>query len=299
MISADVMAQQIGKCTNYSGCKLAYRNEQITVVTKEFRCPECGSPLEPVGRKKESSWIIYVIIGVVAVLLLAVGAIFWTLSHTPKVGVGIVDEATPTPIATPLPTVTPEVTATSTPIQTPIPTPVATPFATPEIKPTPSAPDIINLDASLPEIDEVRKAVLKRIDLMPNLTKPNRDRLYTAVERAHGLGRLFSVSFLTSNTKPTAQDIAFLKGQVERPQVKQLLDDPTLVLVILGYADKQGADKRNLDISTNRAHEVADALRTQCGVQNVMHEVPMGGTDILDAKELAKNRIVEVWAVLP
>ena len=46
------MAQRIGKCTNYSGCKLAYRNEKITVVTKEFRCPECGSPLESLGPKR-------------------------------------------------------------------------------------------------------------------------------------------------------------------------------------------------------------------------------------------------------
>jgi hypothetical protein len=42
-----------------------------------------------------------------------------------------------------------------------------------------------------------------------------------------------------------------------------------------------------------------EALRDQCGIQNVMHVVPMGGTDLLDARELAKNRIVEVWAVLP
>jgi hypothetical protein len=27
--------------------------------------------------------------------------------------------------------------------------------------------------------------------------------------------------------------------------------------------------------------------------------VPMGGTTLLDPRELAKNRIVEVWAVLP
>ena len=135
------MAQQIGKCTNYSGCKLAYRNEQIIVVTKEFRCPECGSPLEPVGRKKDLTWVLFVIIGVVAVLLLAIGAIFWTFTHG-RVRGGVVDEPTPTPIATPLPTVTPEPTVIPTPIQTPIPTPAPTPFATPEVKPTPNAPDV-------------------------------------------------------------------------------------------------------------------------------------------------------------
>jgi YARHG domain len=66
------MIQRIGKCTNYSGCKLAYRNEKCTVVTKEFRCPECGLPLESVDSKKEAPFMLYAVGGTVAVLLLAV-----------------------------------------------------------------------------------------------------------------------------------------------------------------------------------------------------------------------------------
>ena len=69
--------------------------------------------------------------------------------------------------------------------------------------------------------------------------------------------------------------------------------------MILGYADKQGDDQKNLQISSGRAQTVMEALRDQLGIQNVMHMVPMGGTTLLDPRELAKNRIVEVWAVLP
>ena len=90
-----------------------------------------------------------------------------------------------------------------------------------------------------------------------------------------------------------------MKSQLEHPQIKKLLDDPTLVLVILGYADKQGDEQKNLQISNARAQTVMEALRDQLGIQNVMHVIPMGGTDLLDARELAKNRVVEVWAVLP
>jgi outer membrane protein OmpA-like peptidoglycan-associated protein len=90
-----------------------------------------------------------------------------------------------------------------------------------------------------------------------------------------------------------------MKTQFERPEIKKVIDDPTLVLVILGYADKQGDDQKNLQISNGRAQAVLDALRDQLGIQNVMHAIPMGSTDLLDARELAKNRIVEVWAVLP
>jgi outer membrane protein OmpA-like peptidoglycan-associated protein len=295
------MAQRIGKCTNYSGCKLAYRNEKITVVTKEFRCPECGSPLESLGPKRGLSPTLVLSIGVAIVLLLAVGAILWTLGNSSKRQTEVV-ELSPTPSPTSTPTPTPTPAATPTPTETPSPVATPTPAASSNTAPTPvadSAGQTIDLDINLPEIAAVKREVLKRIDLMPNVSAQNKDRLYGAVERARGMGRLFSVSFETSLTKISPEEIASMKAQLDHPQIKKFLDDPTLVLVILGYADKQGDDQKNLDISNGRAQAVMDALRDQVGVQNVMHVVPMGGTDLLDARQLAKNRIVEVWAVLP
>ena len=90
-----------------------------------------------------------------------------------------------------------------------------------------------------------------------------------------------------------------MKAQLQEPETEKMLDDPTVVIVILGYADKQGNDQTNLQISTARAQAVMEALRDQCGVQNVMHVVPMGGTDLLDPRQLAKNRVAEIWAVSP
>jgi outer membrane protein OmpA-like peptidoglycan-associated protein len=290
------MAQRIGKCTNYSGCKLAYRNEKITVVTKEFRCPECGSPLESLGPKRSLSPTLVLSIGVAIVLLLAVGAILWTLSSSPKRRTEVV-ELSPTPSPTPSPTATP----TLTPTPTPTPSPTANPTPGPSSAPTAvgEASGTIDFDVSLPEIAEVKRQVLKRIDLMPSVSSQNKDRLYGAVDRSRGMGRLFTVSFETSFTRISPEEIASIKSQLEHPQIKKLLDDPTLVLVILGYADKQGDDQKNLLISSGRAQAVMDFLRDQLGIQNVMHVVPMGGTNLLDARELAKNRVVEVWAVLP
>jgi outer membrane protein OmpA-like peptidoglycan-associated protein len=286
------MAQRIGKCTNYSGCKLAYRNEKIAVVTKEFRCPECGSPLESLGPKRSLSPTLVLSIGVAIVLLLAVGAILWTLGSSAKRPTEVV-ELSPTPTPSPTPTLAPSPTPTPSPISTPTPEPSATPTVTGEPSGT------INLDITLPEIAEVKRQVLKRIDLMPSVSTQNKDKLYGAVDRSRGMGRLFTVAFETSFTKVSPDQIAYVKSQLEHPQVQKLLDDPTLVLVILGYADKQGDDQKNLQISTARAQAVMDMLRDQFAIQNVMHIVPMGGTNLLDARELAKNRVVEVWAVLP
>ncbi len=235
------MAQRIGKCTNYSGCKLAYRNEKITVVTKEFRCPECGSPLESLGPKRSLSPTLVLSIGVAIVLLLAVGAILWTLGSSPKRRTEVVEFRRPRS-PSPTPTLTPSPTPTPSPISTPTPEPSATPTATGE------AGGTIDLDITLPEIAEVKRQVLKRIDLMPSVSTQNKDRLYGAVDRSRGMGRLFTVSFETSFTKISPDQIAYVKSQLDHPQVQKLLDDPTLVLVILGYADKQGDDQKNLQI---------------------------------------------------
>ena len=283
------MAQRVGKCTNYSGCKLAYRNEKITVVTKDFRCPECGSPLESVGPPQKSSYTLIISICVAAVLLLAIGAILWTLATPPKRH-PVVVELTPTPTAMPSTHETPEPTPTPTP--TPIPTPTQAP--TPEVASTPE-----NLDLTGADLEEVKKGILKRIELQPTASRAQKDRAYSMVQTAKGMGRIVIISFATAITNLPAEDIASIQSQVAQPRVQKLLEEPTLLLVILGYADKQGNDQRNIDLSFGRAQTVAEILRTKCGILNVMYPVPMGGTDLFDQREFSKNRVVEVWVIKP
>jgi len=283
------MAQHVGKCTNYSGCKLAYRNEKITVVTKDFRCPECGSPLEPVGPQRKSSYKLIIGICVAAVLLLAIGAILWTLG-TPPERHAMVIELTPTP--TPTPTTAP----------TPEPTPTPIPSATPNPTQAPIPPVVStqeNLDLTGADLEEVKKEILKRIELQPTATRAQKDRAYAMVQAARGMGRIVIISFATAITSLPAQDIASIQSQVAQPRVQKLLEDPTLLLVILGYADKQGNDQRNIDLSLGRAQTVAEILRTKCGILNVMYPIPMGGTDLFDQREFSKNRVVEVWVIKP
>jgi len=285
------MAQRVGKCTNYSGCKLAYRNEKITVVTKDFRCPECGSALEPIGPPKRSSYTLIISICVAAVLLLAIGAILWTLSAPQKRHPVVVElTGTPTPMATTVET--PEPTATPTPIPTPTPSPTQAP--TPEVASTPE-----NLDLTGADLEEVKKGILKRIELQPTASRAQKDKAYAIVQNAKGMGRIVIISFATAITTLPAQDIASIQSQVAQPRVQKLLEEPTLVLVILGYADKQGNDQRNIDLSFGRAQTVADILRTKCGILNLMYPIPMGGTDLFDPREFSKNRVVEVWAIKP
>jgi outer membrane protein OmpA-like peptidoglycan-associated protein len=283
------MAQRIGKCTNYSGCKLAYRNEKITVVTKDFRCPECGSPLESVGPRRTVSPILLLSIGVATVLILAIAAILWTLSSSPKRVTEVV-ELTPTPTPTPAPTATP----TPTPSITPTPTPTPSQASTPEPTKTPE-----NLDLTGAEFDDVKKEIIKRIEIQPTATQAQKERAYAIIDKAKGMGRIALIKFDSANSNLRPQDVTDVLAQVADPKVQKRLEDPTLVLVILGYADLQGNDQNNIELSRRRAQTVLDILRDKGGVANLMYPIPMGGSDLFDKREFSKNRVVEVWAVRP
>src|SRR5688572_32834105 len=134
---------------------------------------------------------------------------------------------------------------------------------------------------------------------MPRLSESEKDKLYASVERARGMGRIITIPFASGQTHLSAQNIAELKAATQSPQVTKMVSDPTVVFVILGYADKKGQLAANEKISTARAESAMQALREKCGFVNVMHAVGMGGSELFDSGDRAKNRVVEVWAVLP
>ena len=295
------MAKRNGRCTNYSGCKLAYRKEEIQIVTMEFCCPECGSPLEPLVPKKRVPFAAIASIAVAMLLLLFTSATLWILAGSHR---GVVVPTDPAPTATPAPVSTPAdffpPIPESTPNATPEPSATASPTVEASATPAPTAeasatPIVPQSEIKTSEVDEVRQAVLKRIELIPKLSSAKKEKLSSAVERAHGLCRLFTVSFETTFTQLSAQDVTFVQNEVSKPEIKNRLDDPTYILVILGFADKQGDDQANQSLSGRRAQAVKDILRHKAGVQNAMEIIPMGGTDLLDSRDLARNRVVEVW----
>ncbi len=160
-----------------------------------------------------------------------------------------------------------------------------------------SAP--LNFDPDDPSNAEVRADVLRRIDLMPGVTAANKDKLYGRVDHARGMGRVLTIPFEKGESTVRPGSVEKMKVQLADPRFKQLLDDPTVVFVVLGYADQKGNDKVNAEISLTRARSVLDALRDKAGLQNVMHAVAMGGSNLFSAKEADKNRVVEIWAVVP
>jgi outer membrane protein OmpA-like peptidoglycan-associated protein len=149
------------------------------------------------------------------------------------------------------------------------------------------------------EQDQTRKEVLTRIDLMKNLSQKEKDELYAQVERARSFSKIAVIPFDTAKVTPTNSQISDLVKRLQDTENKELLDDPTVVLFFVGYADKQGDESKNQEISRTRAEAVEKALTKSAKISNITHSVGMGGQDLFDKANLVKNRLVEVWAVQP
>jgi outer membrane protein OmpA-like peptidoglycan-associated protein len=232
-----------------------------------------------------------------------------------------------TPTATPIPTTTPTPTATPLPAETPTPvatpeTPAATPEATTTEATTPaetpvqpsetpnassnteaqgsaSAQAFPTVQNNAAEEAEVRKEVLARIDLLKELSQKERDYLYAQVDRARGFTKLAIIPFPSGKTRPEQFQIDHLLSYLQKPEYQKLYEDPTVVFVVAGYADKQGNEEQNLEISKQRAQVVAKILETQAKIANTIRAVGMGGSEFFGHGTPDKNRVVEIWLAAP
>jgi len=289
---------RFGKCQNLSGCLLAYRGEETEVEKDQlFICAECGQPLVEV-KSPAAFWMRYVY-GLLAVAILAGAAVAvfpklrgLIVKHKEHVEPGerqaSVELPPPDNAATPARETPPAVPADSEPNTSANEPPR---FVT--------SPQRLDLDVNKQENKTVKAEVLTRIDLMPNISASDKDKLYNAVERARMMGKILTIPFGSAKTEIAAGDFQAMKGELEKSEIAKLRGDPTAVFVVLGYADPKGDPKKNIAISQSRADSVQKAMREKCGVINVMHSVAMGGSKFHDAENLEKNRIVEIWAVLP
>jgi len=164
--------------------------------------------------------------------------------------------------------------------------------------PVVEAPAQVNTDTANAENQLVKTEVLARIDSMPNLKPEEKDKLYVQVERARGMGRIVTIPFPSGKTIMGPAEIAALTDKLKLPQIQAFSEDPTVVFVVLGFADKKGDPAGNQAISLQRAESAVKALKN-AGIVNLVQAVGMGSSEMFDAKNLDKNRVVEVWAVLP
>src|SRR5258707_3176931 len=241
---------------------------------------------------------------------------FVTPSSTPVQSLALTPSATPIPTATVAPTSTPSPTAAPTPeTLTPTPEPAATetPAETPSETPAPSGTETSNAEAQASasaqafltvkydaaEQAEVRHEVLARVDLLKELSQKERDYMYAQVERARGFTKLAIIPFSSGKSRPEQFQIDHLLTYLQKPEYQKLYEDPTVVFVIAGYADKQGNESQNQEISKQRAQVVAKILENQAKIANTIRAVGLGGSEFFGHGTPDKNRVVEIWLAAP
>ena len=164
---------------------------------------------------------------------------------------------------------------------------------------TPASENSPGVTSDSKEEEDTRKEVLTRVDLMRNLSQKEKDQLYAQIERARGFTKIALIPFQSGHTAPGSAQIDDLVKRIQDADVQKLLTDPTVVLIFVGYADTQGNEAANLEISRTRAESVQKMVSARLKVSNLLHSVGMGGQELFDKENREKNRVVEVWAVQP
>jgi outer membrane protein OmpA-like peptidoglycan-associated protein len=281
-----------GICPNTTGCTLGYRKEPIELGS-DARCPECGTPLQPsmsgaAGGSRGRLWPIVSVVGLFAVVCtLLVVVLLRQSSHHPAPDVSPTPASASAPVTSPSNAGNQKTVPRSSTTQTPASTSVRSqPHAEPDVR------------KRTPERDAVRKQVLERIDRMPNITEQQRDVLYAQLQHAQGFGRMATIGFDAGQNQLTADEIAAFEEALQHPRIRKLLSNPSVILVVLGFADAVESPDAAMVSSAARAESVASVLRQQADVLNVIHTVGMGNSRMFGSAP-EQNRVTEVWAVLP
>jgi outer membrane protein OmpA-like peptidoglycan-associated protein len=177
-----------------------------------------------------------------------------------------------------------------------------------EASPTPSTQETANpgprqsappAPSSQLDFDAIRKEVIERINALPGVTAAKKAAMIENMHKARSMERLTVIHFNAGQTalRKTASDE--LVKTFASPEMRDKLSDPTIILVIAGYADTGGRADLNLRFSQERAENVSKILKEPARLLNAMRTAGMGGTQLLDSRQPDQNRAVEVWAVVP
>jgi serine/threonine protein kinase len=217
--------------------------------------------------------------------------------------------ASSTPAVEASPTVPSEVTPTPSAAVDPTSATNASPAPSPEIKATPSTQETATSTEtasvsppkplSQPDAGATKEDVIRRINAMPGVTAAKKANLIEKMNKARSMERLVVIPFENGRSTLRRSAADELAKSFTTPEMRDRLSDPTIVLVVAGYADAGGRAEANLRISQARAENVSRILKEQAGLFNAMQTIGMGGTELLDSNRPDQNRAVEIWLVVP
>jgi serine/threonine protein kinase len=149
------------------------------------------------------------------------------------------------------------------------------------------------------DLDAAKEEVVKRINALPGITAEKKANLIGKMNKARSMERLTVIPFESGQATLRRAAADELVKTFDTPEMRDKLSDPTIVLVVAGYADTGGHPDHNLRISQERAENISKILKEQAKLLNAIQTIGMGGTELLDSKRPEQNRAVEVWEVVP
>ena len=303
------------KCSNFNGCLLAYRSEDILLAPDApLICPECEkvlSLIELEPARKSSRTLALAASGILAVAA-GTASFLWKKPFRPAPFP--VESAAPAPAQSTPPPATISATPVSPqspalPAQTPAPATIAPPPPPlpPAVEPpaqtaSEPAPAILPKQAEPrdPVTDKYRNLLLEKADSLKGLSLESRESLIASLEATRKISKLATipVQFGIQKLPPTA--LPLLKPAVDSPDVRALLEkSPSPVFVVLGYADSSGDTSKNLTASQSRSDLVAAVLREKLPRKTPVYSIAMGSSHLPAPDKLEENRVAEVWLISP
>jgi serine/threonine protein kinase len=190
------------------------------------------------------------------------------------------------------------------------PTPASEASPSPKVKATPSSQETDTsaetasvssspTPLSQPDAGATKEDVIRRINAMPGVTAAKKANLIQKMNRARSMERLVVIPFENGRSTLRRSAADELVKSFATQEMRDKLSDPTIVLVVAGYADAGGRVDSNLRISQARAENVTRILKEQAGLLNATQTIGMGGTELLDSSRPEQNRAVEIWLVVP
>jgi outer membrane protein OmpA-like peptidoglycan-associated protein len=318
-------AAEVGKRLQNVPSRPASEVESVPKLKKTKPQPEKAKPQPPVRTPPtRKPWL--TIAGIILVLAIGTAIAFFSLHRLAEPKPIISPSVSPTPSPEENPTPSPEISLTPSPEVSPIPSPEVSPTPSPDVSPTPSpevnptpSPEVSSTPSpqatitpierqttgpsptplSQHDIDATKEEVLKRINALPGISTDKKANLIEKMHKARSMERLIVIPFESGRIALRRAAADELVKTFSKPEMRDKLSDPTLILVVAGYADTGGRADANLRISRARAENVTRILKEQAMLFNAMQTIGMGGTELLDSTRPDQNRAVEVWAVVP
>lgn len=193
-------------------------------------------------------------------------------------------------------------------------TPAATQMTSPQQPSSTEVPPTISGgDDVLPPKEPVREvatnssegnALLKdasaRVDEAPSelYSDKAKAKVREGLAKARRIFKVHTVYFEKGGAKVSSSHIEELKRALTDDKLLSVMDDPTSVFFVLGFADRSGSADLNKKLSKDRADAVIDMLK-KAGTLNLTYPVAIGSTELVAPENQNKNRAAEVWLVLP